>query len=67
MARTKQLNIRVTFNGTNLVINDLGENKSPRFELYDTGTKQVIKKSNNPLDFDDYVCKVWKKDGLINV
>lgn len=63
MTRTKQLHICVTFNGTNLVINDLGEAKSPRFELYDTETKQVIKKSNNPLDFDDYVCKVLEKGG----
>lgn len=67
MARTKQLNICTTFSGTNLVVNDLGETKKPRFELYNTETKQVIKKSNNPLDFDDYVWKIWEKERTINV
>lgn len=55
MPRQKKLNIKVKYGGTTLCINDLGEQASPRFELYDTALKKVIKKSNNPLDFDEYV------------
>lgn len=55
MARTKQLNAVVTYVGTSYIINDLGENKAPRFELYDTETHSVKLKSNNPLDFDKII------------
>lgn len=58
MARTKQLNLVVRFNGTPYVINDLGLGKSPRFELYNEITKTVEAKSNNPIDFDNIV---WKE------
>lgn len=57
MARTKQLNIVVTYSNTSLVINDKGRDTSPRFELYDTATKEVKAKSNNPMDFDEIVRK----------
>lgn len=64
MARTKQLNIVCTYKGTDYIINDLGFDKSPRFELYNTNTKEVVKKSNDPYDFDEYMCKhIWNKDG----
>lgn len=61
MARIKNLNIVVTYEGTYYVVNDKGIDKNPRFELYDLSTKQTIKKSNNPTDFDDYVYKKEKK------
>ena len=57
MARTKKLNFKVHYGGTTLAVNDLGLGHSPRFELYDTATKEVIKKSDNPYDFDDIVFK----------
>lgn len=59
MVRTKQLNIVVQFSGTPYVINDLGNDKSPRFELYNETTKQVEAKSNDPRTFDNIV---WKED-----
>lgn len=65
MPRTKNLNIVVTYEGTGYVVNDFGENKSPRFELYHIPTKKSIKKSNNPCDFDDYMWKIWEKEGLV--
>lgn len=61
MARIKNLNIVVTYEGTHYVVNDKGIDKNPRFELYDLSTKQTIKKSNNPTDFDEYVYKKEKK------
>ena len=57
MARTKQLNVVVTYANTSLVINDKGRDANPRFELYDTATKEVKAKSNNPIDFDEIVRK----------
>ena len=62
MAITKQLKIIVTYGDTGYVVNDLGQNKSPRFELYHITTKKSIKKSNNPLDFDEYMDKIWRKE-----
>lgn len=61
MARTKKLNIVVTYGDTGYIINDLGQNKSPRFELYHIPDKKSIKKSDNPLDCDEYMKKIWKK------
>lgn len=55
MARTKQLNTVLTYVGTPYVVNDLGEAKSPRFELYNTEAHSVKLKSNNPLDFDKII------------
>jgi len=60
MARTKSLHIVVKYIGTDWVVNDLGEGKKPRFELYNTKTKTVAKKSNKPLEFDDFVYKEGK-------
>ena len=59
MAKTKQLNLIVRFDGTPYVINDLGFSKSPRFELYNETTKAAEAKSDNPIDFDSIV---WKED-----
>ena len=61
MARTKNLNIVVTYEDTPYVVNDKGADKNPRFELYNLFSKQVIKKSNNPTDFDEYVYKKEKE------
>ena len=61
MPRTKTLKIVVQYTHINLVVNDLGLGHDPRYELYDTAEKKVVKKSNNPLDFDDYVEKIWKE------
>lgn len=47
MPRVKNLNIITTYGETGYVINDLGQNKSPRFELYHIPSKKSIKKSNN--------------------
>ena len=63
MARTKNLNIVVTYGDIGYVINDFGPDKSPRFELYHIYNKKSIKKSNNPYDFDEYMVKVWQKEG----
>ena len=66
MARTKNLNIIVTYGDTGYVINDLGADKSPRYELYHIPDKKSIKKSNNPWDFDEYMAKFWEKGMKIN-
>ena len=55
MPRVKKLNFKVSYTGTPYAVNDLGLGKNPRFELYDKKNKKVIKKSNNPYDFDEYV------------
>lgn len=55
MARSKILNTVVTYADTSYVVNDLGWQKDPRFELYDTSSKSVIAKSSNPTDFDEIV------------
>ena len=62
MPRTKSLNIVVQFANTPLIINDLGEGHEPRYELYDTKEKRTIKKSDNPLIFDEYAEKIWKEN-----
>ena len=62
MPRVKNLNIVVAYGETGYVINDLGQDKSPRFELYYIPTKKLIKKSDNPYDFDEYITKVWQKE-----
>lgn len=61
MARTKQLNIVLRYNHTPFVINDLGEAKTPRFELYNIETKEVVKKATNPIAFDGYMNNFYEK------
>ena len=65
IARTKQLNTKVKYGNTGYYINDLGENKSPRFELYHMPTKTVKTKSDNPYDFDKYMNKIWKESDYV--
>lgn len=62
MARTKQLNVKVIYTGTPYIVNDLGESKSPRFELYNVETHSIESKSINPLDFDKIVFEDDKID-----
>ena len=64
MSKSKNLKIVVTYGDTGYVINDLGQFKSPRFELYHIPTKKSIKKSNNPLDFNKYMDKIWRKEEI---
>ena len=66
MARTKILDIVVSYGDTGYVVNDFGLDKSPRFELYHIPNKKSIKKSNNPYDFDEYMTKIWQKEGKIS-
>ena len=61
MARTKSLNIVVTYGNTGYVVDDLGQNKSPRFELYHVPTKTIVKKSGYPPDFDSFMKKIWNR------
>lgn len=61
--RTKKLNIRVTYGESGYGINDLGEGKSPRFELVYMPTKEIIMKSDNPMDADKFMGKYWRKHG----
>ena len=59
MARTKKINAIVQYNNTDWIINDCGNGQ---FELYNTSTKQILEKSNNPLDFDKYIDKIFGKE-----
>ncbi len=61
VARTKTLNIVLTYGETGYVANDLGLIKSPRFELYHIPTKKSIQKSDNPLDFYKFIEKIWER------
>ncbi len=61
MPRIKKLNLILHYGKTPYHINDLGEGKSPRFELYNTETKSVESKSNNPLVFHEYMDKIYQE------
>ena len=66
MPRVKKLNIKMTYGDTGWVVNDLGEDKSPRFELYNTNTKQIKSRGNNPLAFDSFMFKETKEGWVWN-
>ena len=61
VARTKNLNIVVVYGETGYVVNDLGQDKSPRFELYHIPTKKSIQRSDNPLNFYKFIEKIWER------
>lgn len=56
MPRTKKINAVVQYGDTCWIINDCGNRQ---FELYNTNTKQILAKSNNPLDFDKHIDKIF--------
>lgn len=61
MARKKTLNFIVAYGDTGYYINDLGVDKSPRFELYNENDDKVILKTDNPIDCNNWVKKnIWK-------
>ena len=64
MPRTKKINPRVQYGHTDWIVNDCGNGQ---FELYNTDTKQILAKSNNPLDFDKYIDKIFGKEVDKNV
>lgn len=62
MPRTKTLNYVVAYGNTGYHINDLGETKSPRFELYYEPEAKVIFKTNNPIECNEWMKKnVWSE------
>lgn len=67
MARQKQLNIKIKFGETGYVVSDLGEGKTPRFELFHIPTNKIIEKSNNPLNFDKYINKMFGNEEINSV
>lgn len=67
MARVKKLNFLVRYGDTGYFINDLGIEKSPRFELYYQPDKKVVLKTNNPIDCNNWMDKnIWKGKTFIN-
>ena len=64
MPRTKKINAIVRYGDTVWIINDCGNG---RFELYNTSTKQILAKSNNPLDFDKHIDKIFSKEAASRV
>lgn len=59
MSRTKKISAIVQYGGTSWIINDCGNGQ---FELYNINTKQILAKSNNPLDFDKHIDKFFGKE-----
>ena len=59
MPRIKKVNAVVQYGDTDWIINDCG---NEQFELYNTNTKQILAKSNNPLDFDKHIDKIFSKE-----
>ena len=59
MPRIKKINVIVQYGDTGWIINDCG---NEQFELYNTNTKQILAKSNNPLDFDKHIDKIFGKE-----
>ena len=64
MPRIKKINAIVQYGDTVWIINDCGNGK---FELYNTNTKQILAKSNNPLDFDKHINKIFGKEAARHV
>ena len=59
MPRTKKIIAMVQYGDTGWIINDCDNGQ---FELYNTNTKQILAKSNNPLDFDKHIDKIFGKE-----
>lgn len=59
MPRTKKISAVVQYGDTDWIINDCDNGQ---FELYNTSTTQILAKSNNPLDFDKHIDKIFGKE-----
>lgn len=59
MARAKKICPVTQYGDTGWIINDCGNGQ---FELYNIITKQILAKSNNPLDFDKNIDKIFDKE-----
>ena len=64
MPRIKKINAIVQYGDTDWIINDYDNGQ---FELYNTNTKQILAKSNNPLDFDKHIDKIFGKEAAMRV
>ena len=64
MPRTKKINAVVQYGDTGWIINDCDNGQ---FELYNISTKQILAKSNNPLDFDKHIDKIFGKEAARRV
>lgn len=64
MSRVKKINAVVQYGDTDWIINDCDNGQ---FELYNTSTKQMLAKSNNPLDFDKHIDKIFGKEAARRV
>lgn len=64
MPRTKKIIAIVQYGDTGWIISDCGNGQ---FELYNTNTKQILAKSNNPLDFDKHMGKIFGKEAARRV
>ena len=64
MPRTKKINAVVQYGDTGWIINDCS---NEQFELYNTITKHILEKSNNPLDFDKHIDKIFGKEAARRV
>ena len=64
MPRIKKINPVVHYGDTNWIINDYGNGQ---FGLYNTITKKILAKSNNPLDFDKHIDKIFGKEAARRV
>lgn len=64
MSRTKKINAVVQYGDTGWIINDCDNGQ---FELYNISTKQILAKSNNSLDFDKYIDKIFGKEAAKRV
>lgn len=64
MPRTKKINAVVQYGDTGWIINDCGNRQ---FELYNISIKQILAKSNNPLDFDKHIDKIFGKEAARRV
>lgn len=64
MPRTKKINAVVQYGDTSWIINDCSNGQ---FELYNISTKQILAKSNNPLDFDKYTDKIFGQEATRHV
>lgn len=62
MPKVKSLNLVVNYGDTGYYVNDLGETKSPRFELYYEPEAKVVLKTDNPIDCNKWMqANIWKE------